>query len=184
MGPIKITQTKVVNKSRIHWIKIGSLLIGVFIVTVLGYFSYTSWHNSRQILPTTIKRQLLFPVFWPDKNEPVTISKKTLKYDSTDSILSYIARTTDGNNIIVTEQATPESITASPQVYNQLIQDINNYEEFDSRNGTVYLTHPKELNGGQTAVMDSQGTLMFVKPNKDLSDNAWRQLFNNMRIIN
>ena len=58
------------------------------------------------------------------------------------------------------------------------------YEKFDSRNGTVYLTNPKELNGGQATIMNSHGTLMFVKPVKALADNNWRQLFNNLKTQN
>lgn len=62
-----------------------------------------------------------------------------------------------------------------------LIQDLLEFEEFDIRNGTVYLTHPKELIGGQAAVMNSHRSLMFVKPLKYLAYNDWRQLFNNLK---
>jgi len=31
-------------------------------------------------------------------------------------------------------------------------------------------------------VMSTKGTLMFVKPERDLSDDQWRKLFNSLEI--
>ncbi len=180
MDSSKQTRYEIILRSKRTWFQISIILTILVILIAAGYFGFNYWQNSQQILPISIKNQIDFPVYWPNSNEPVTVNKKTLKYDSGDKILSYVARTNNGDNVTITEQATPVSITASPQVFSQLIQDLLEYEEFDSRNGTVYLTHPKELNGGQAAVMNSQGTLLFAKPTSSLVDTAWRKLFNNL----
>jgi hypothetical protein len=47
----------------------------------------------------------------------------------------------------------------------------------------VYLIRPGEQNGKEVGVLNSKGTLMFIKADKDLSGDQWKQLFNNLDII-
>ena len=166
------------------WIKIIAIMLIVAVVGVSCFFGYKHWESSKQIIPANIQKQLSFSVFWPDKNAPVTVTKNTLKYSPSNGLLSYVETTNTAVELVISEQATPDTFTASPQVYSQFIQHLLEYEEFSSLNGTVYLTHPKELKGIQTAVLNANGTLMFIKPNQNLSDNTWRQIFNDIELVN
>lgn len=170
-------------RSNKRWITVTSIVAVLIIMSVAGYFGYNRWRNSQKILPTTVKDQLTFPFYWPDKTAPLMIDKKTIKYDANSKAISYIAQTSDGAVLTISQQATPQSFTDVPQAYSKLVEILVQYGVFDSPNGTVYLTHPKQLKGGQTAVMNSKGTLVFVKPDKNLSDDTWHKVFNNLKII-
>ena len=98
-------------------------------------------------------------------------------------MLSFSAKRPSGVKISFSEQPTPGSIVDIPQVYDKLVDSLQPYNTFDSVNGKVALTHPNNLNGGQTAVMNDKGTLIFVRPTKDLTDTEWRQVFNSLSIL-
>jgi len=69
------------------------------------------------------------------------------------------------------------------QDYDKVVTSMNGYGKFDCDSGTVHLTRPKDLAGKQAAVMNAKGTLMFVKPASDLSEDQWRKLFNGLEVI-
>jgi CxxC motif-containing protein (DUF1111 family) len=45
------------------------------------------------------------------------------------------------------------------------------------------LTHPKELSGGQSAVANKAGTLIFAKPSVNLTNDEWKDFFESLRIL-
>lgn len=147
-----------------------------------GYLVYGRINDSKPILSQITKNKLNFPLFWPTKNSTYSGLKQTIKYDPSVKLISYNAVSKSGARLIITEQETPTSFSDIPQVFSKLIETMSQYAVFDSQNGTVYLTHPKELNGGQAAVMNSKGTLMFVKPVVVLDDESWKTFFNSLQI--
>jgi hypothetical protein len=78
---------------------------------------------------------------------------------------------------VVSEQSTPDQFTDIPAVYDKFLETFNQDSSFEVPAGKVYLGRPPNMEGRQAAVMNSQGTLMFVKPTTDLSGDQWRQLF-------
>ena len=159
------------------------VVLAIIVLTVGILFGYVQSQQIQQIIPTGIKKQINFLVLVPNKTAQVTIDKKSIKYDAKDKLLIYSTQMTNGIKLTISEQATPESFTDVPQVYDKLIESLFQYSAFDSVNGKVFLTHPKELKGGQSAVMNAKGTLMFVKPSKDIDIDTWRHFFNNTDII-
>lgn len=136
------------------------------------------------LIPQAIRKQVSFVIFVPGKSSADQVNHTTVKYDSSLQLLTYMAKSASNNlQIIISEQATPQSFVDIPQTYDALTTKLNQYGSFDSINGTVYLTRPKELNGGQSAVMNAKGTLLFAKPSQSLSDNDWRAFFNSLNII-
>ena len=159
---------------------LASGMVGLIIVAILGY---GAWQKSKVIIPQPIKKQLSFVIYWPIKPSPLTNNKTTIKYDPTNKLLSYVSTTTDGTKVVISQQATPDSFTDVPQVYTKFISDLQQFSSFDSPNGTVFLVRPKDLSGGQAAVLNSNGTLMFMRPDKDINTSTWKQIFNNLQII-
>jgi hypothetical protein len=80
--------------------------------------------------------------------------------------------------MVLSEQPTPDSFTDVPQVYDKVVDSMQEYQKFDVDVGTVHLTRPPSLNGKQAAVLNTKGTLLFAKPDKDLSEDQWRRFFN------
>lgn len=160
------------------------LIVFVSVVLIIvGFTGYKQWQKSKIIIPNDIKKQVTSTVFWPEKNSPVVGDKSTIKYDSENKLLSYVVRTSDGTKIVVSEQPAPDAFADFPQTYVKFAEDLRQYSSFENSNGKVYLTHPKELKGGQTAIMYAKGTLMLLRPDKDISDDTWKQIFNNLDVI-
>jgi hypothetical protein len=104
------------------------------------------------------------------------VDRKTVKYDSGLKLLSFTA-SVGGISTVFSEQPTPDSFNDAPQIYDKVLERMNDYSKFDVVAGTVHLTRPSDLGGKQAAVMNTKGTLLFAKPDRDLSTDQWRRLF-------
>lgn len=82
-----------------------------------------------------------------------------------------------GASIVVSEQPTPEAFVDVPAVYDKMVETMKTYASFDTDIGKVYLTKPDNLGGHQAAVINTKGTLLLAKTDRDLSDAQWRSLF-------
>jgi hypothetical protein len=151
-------------------------------VAVGGYLWYKQAHV---IIPANIKKQVTFVIFYPQNNSVVQVNKKTLLYEPDKKLLSYTGKFAgSGTSFTLSEQTTPDSFVDIPQAYTKLLSSLNQYDSFGTANGTVALTHPKELNGGESAVMNAKGTLLFVRPSGTVTSDDWRRLFNNLQVQN
>jgi hypothetical protein len=135
----------------------------------------------KPVLPKSITKQTTFTVFVPTTSE-IMVDTASTKYDAKLKLLSYNA-TVNGIHIVLSMQPTPESFADIPQFYDKVVAKMNEYSKFESINGTVHLTRPIDLGGKQTAVVDTKGTLIFVKPESDLTDDQWRQFFKNIDVL-
>lgn len=151
------------------FVAIGLIVIGVMLVA------------PKPPVPLEIKRAVTSTLLVPKVRE-VAVERKSMKYDKKIKLLTYTTKAF-GVTAVISQQPTPESFIDIPQVYDKVVSGMNEYSKFDSDSGTVHLTRPKELGGKQAAVMNAKGTLMFVKPETDLSEDQWRKMFNNLEII-
>ncbi len=110
----------------------------------------------------------------------VAVDQSSYKFVPGQHILSFTGRLGDGQTVTFTEQPTPTPFNDIPNYANQFLQTLFEYEAFDSLQGTVHLTHPK--GAGQAAVMNSKGTLMFVRVARDEPRATWQQLFTSMSL--
>lgn len=135
------------------------------------------------IMPPSIKKQLSFIVLYPSGNG-FTIDRSSWKYDSSLGLLTYIVTySSNDTKITVSEQSSPPEFSEVPGTLDTLTTKLNTYSDFDTLDGHVYLTHPTELKGNQSALMNTEGTLMFAKPDKNLGDDDWRRFFNSLDTI-
>ena len=159
----------------------------MFVLLILlaggGYFGYKQVSDSRAVLSRSIKSSLTFGIFWPTKDSPLIGDKTTIKYDTTENHFDYNAILSNGTLVTISEQATPESFVDIPQAYEKLVESMHTYRSFDSQTGKVYLTRPPQSSGNQTAVMNAKGTLLFMRAYKDLDDNTWTKIFNNLESL-
>ena len=181
--PVAIDRPKKADKLR--QLPLKPILIGVAIVLVAGIIAAVLMLRGGEDgpVPAEVKKQLSFGVMYPSDNQILFVDQASFSYNSQAGVLGFSGKTPDGKLISFNEQATPESFVDIPQVYDKLITSLQPYGSFDSVHGKVSLTHPKELKGGQTAVMNGKGTLVFARPDKDLSSQEWRKLFNSLQLI-
>lgn len=164
-----------------------SLVIKVSLVlgaTLLGglYFLFV-YHATPNVIPSAIKKQTSFVIFYPGPDPAVVVDAESFKYDNQAKLMSYVI-TYANIPITIAEQATPQNLIDIPQAYDKLIETLSEYGSFQSYYDKVSLTHPKEFNGQQSAVMNSRGTLVFAHPTQgDLTEDQWKKLFNGFEII-
>ncbi len=172
--------------SRFNFKKIGIvtglILAGLLLLGGIA-FGITKLTSPSQPLPSEIKKQISIVVFYPDGKDTLLVDKKTIKYDKAAKLLSFVGSTNNGTKLTFSQQPTPESFNDIQQAYTALLQKLGTYSSFDSINGRVTLTKPKELNGTQSASMNSKGTLVFVRPSKNMPDDEWKRVFNNLIIV-
>jgi hypothetical protein len=135
-------------------------------------------HKQASPLPKTVTSRISFVVYYPSKEWQTASAQATYA----NSILRFTSERF-GVQLSFSEQATPQVFNDVPQYYPSLLSKLNQYANLGTANGTVYLTKPKELQGGQTAVLNNSGTLLFVRPSQNMSSDEWRRLFNTMHVL-
>lgn len=171
------------KKYRRTIVVVVSILILVLALGTGSGFLVWRWYQDKHPIPTVIRLEATFPLFYPNQKY-VNVNKSTIKYDSTAKLLSFTGSTPSGSKLIFSEEPTPSQFNDIPGYYTALLNNMNEYQEIDTIDGQMYLTKPESVNGNQSAVMSTKGTLMFVRAEKNLSVGNWQQLFNNLTIIN
>ncbi len=157
------------------WIGVG-IVAAIGLVVILGLVL-----GPKAAVPGSIKRQVTSTLLVPQGGD-TQVNRESMKYDSSIKLLTFNAVMGE-TKMVFSEQPTPDSLNDIPQVFDNLMSSMGQYSSFVTDTGTVNLTRPKELVGKQAAVLNSKGTLMFVKPDKDLSEDQWRKLFKNLAIV-
>jgi hypothetical protein len=120
-----------------------------------------------------------FPAYKPSAASPW--QSGTPAYDAASGVLTLSLKNAD-NTLVLTQQSSPQVFSDVPQQYARMLATMNQYAEVQTSFGTVALTRPKELNGGQAAVINKTGTLLFAKPTQDLNNEQWTEFFNNLQL--
>lgn len=149
----------------------------------LGALHFLGGAGQSAIVPKATMAKVTYGVFEPQKDKVLQVDKDSVEFDEKNKIITYSAVTNDQTKLIFSEQPTPESFVDVPQAFDKLISSLQGYTSFDSVNGKVNLTHPKELKGQQAAVLNNKGTLMFIRATGNVSDDTWRQIFNNLDVV-
>lgn len=156
------------------------------IVAVIGlvgaifYLVYTHSHNNPE-LPQTVLQNARYKVYYPPKKTVVRVDGKSIRYNTAGQVTSYTAYTPSNNKLIITEQPAPDSVVHGKEGYQQLVDSLQRYDSLKSSHGTVYLTHPKELNGRQFAILRSQNTIIFIEPSQEISKSEWQKIFDSLQ---
>jgi hypothetical protein len=157
-------------------IVIGVLVVGAVVIVVLLLLP------NKQPVPSTIKRQLGSTLLVP-MGSSYTGVHDSAKFDGSTKLLSYRVTIAGAPSATVSEQPAPSQFTDIDGYYSQFISDLGEYKSFGSTAGTVYLIHPKNAPKTQVAVLTEAGTLMFVKPDANLSDSQWQAFFSAVQSI-
>lgn len=143
---------------------------------------FLAWNFSRdEQIPMDIMSQIPFVIYIP--SDEWRIKKETPAYKK--GVLSFTVVNENQNNseLGITQQVSPELFIDVPQYYPALLDRLKKYASFGTKNGTVHLTKPVELKGEQQAILNNNGTLMFVHPDRDMSDDEWRKFFNTLNTV-
>jgi len=133
-------------------------------------------------IPSTITKQLNFPILFLNKpSGSYQLEQSSIKYVNAGNdgkVFSYIVNDVS-NPITITEQAYPEAL-----IYDKLTNSINPYSEVGTIYGATTLGRPKDGGGGQVAVLKyGDGTLIFMRPQADVSNGDWLGLINSLEPV-
>lgn len=172
----KVTQVPKTHKKR----KL-IIVLTLFIVIVAGFvLTYFKFMKHTPVISPFIKSQVSTPIFLPSQKD-YKVDPQSVTFDTREKLLTFTATNIgDGSTVVVTQQPTPDTFTDIPQYFDKLVEAMGQYKQFDSLNGKVTLTKPTELKGSQTAVLNQNGTLLFARPSRDLTDDDWRRFFNGL----
>jgi hypothetical protein len=166
-----------------------SIVTAVGLLAVAGgVFVLLNASTGQVVISKQILSEANFTIFYPNiANKTASnwqFEKDLTTYDTSSGVLTLHAlQASSGKRIVLNEQPVPGAFTDVPTQYSRMLTTLNEYNELQIGFGTVALTHPKELNGGQTAVANKAGTLIFAKPSADLTDDEWSNFFGSLRIV-
>jgi hypothetical protein len=163
-------KTQSEKKSRPKYLIPSLILLGLLLA--FGSVAYVLKHRQNSTLPANVASHINFTVYVPpnDIKQTYEIDRSSITYNKNTGVLTMTA-IAPGNKIYITEQAQPDTFSDIPQYYPQLLDRLHQYAEFQTAIGTVTLTHPTELNGGQSAVSKAGGTLTFAHPEHNFFDS-------------
>ena len=151
------------------------LVIGIIIIIIL--IVYPNKPPFRGELKSQVTSTILIP-----KGNNYAVVRDTAKYSRTEKLLSFKITQYDKTIATITEQPTPETFTDIPEFAGKFFTHAGEYKSFDSINGAVHLLHPQK-NIKDAAAMNAKGTLMFVNPQVNFSEDDWRKLFQSISIL-
>lgn len=179
---VRAAQMPARSKKRLPTIKL-SLKRALFTAAALaivggGLFAAITFLRPASPVPPDIQAKLTYGIYLPKDEQVLKLEPNSITYSDEVEVLSYVAVRQNGDKVTFTQQATPESFTDVPQAYDKLLSSLQEYSSFDSVHGKVALTKPKELKGDQSAVMNANGTLLFIRPGDMLTNDEWRKIIN------
>jgi hypothetical protein len=166
---------QLIQKYRNNYRSLSAVIV-IFVLMIAGYFIYEISHPNP--VPFNIQNSVKFAIFYPSPSKTIIIKKPSFKYDKSKGQLIFDV-SFEGNEIIFSEQSSPDSFSADPNFYQNLVQSLDDYATFQSLDGRVDLTIPAQTKQ-QTAIMNAKGTLVFANSNKKMSEANWKLLFNSV----
>lgn len=140
-------------------------------------------HTAASPIPSNVRKQLTFTPFIAASTDAFAVDQVShYTYDTSNQTLRFTLQSKATGTLTVSEQPTPPQFIDIDSYYTKLVDTLNRYSAFDSQFGTVYLTKPSTLPNGQMAIMNADGVLVFVRSEKDLNDDTWRQIFTTLNL--
>lgn len=155
------------------------------LVLVVGLFAlYSQTIGSKNpVIPADLQFKAKFALFYPPKNSALKIDKQTYKYEPQDGLLSFVSYSPSKTKLIVSQQAAPPSMVAGNPAYQTLIKSLPGVKSFNTANGTVTATHTASKANPGFAFMTKDGTMMIIRPSKQVSDTEWKQIFSSFKTV-
>jgi len=147
---------------------VGGTLLAV------GVIVGTHLLTTHSFLPDPLSQEVSFTVFHPKGVSTVAVDRSTIAYDQTNKYLKF-SGTFQGGQLTFSEQATPQQYSDIPETFTRQMEQWHESSTLDVAIGKVHLTRPE--NKAYVAVVNEQGTLMFVSSPQNLSQDAWRLVF-------
>jgi hypothetical protein len=115
-------------------------------------------------------------------SEYKAVNQRTVSFNKEVGGLSYNA-TFNNVTYTVNEQPTPDIFSENPSVYGFKLDQMKQFQDLQTSIGKVTLTKPTEFGGQVVAVSNINGTLTFIRANQPLTEDQWKNFYNNLELI-
>jgi hypothetical protein len=159
---------------RFWWLILALIVLAGVGIWLIGWLM-------RPFIPGSIVRQSPFVLIYPHPSTAIIYQTSSFKYDANIKQFSFVVHY-NNQDLVFSEQPAAPQFTDIKTYYSKFIGTLGGYASFNNTLGQVDLTRPSKP-GLETAVMVTNGTLLFAKSQKDMSEDAWRQLFNNLVLV-
>jgi hypothetical protein len=170
-------------------VKLRKVAIYASIFVVVGLTGFGSWMlvpeaGSQKVLVSSTDQKILNrPYFYPKDKRVVAIDQNTVRVDTEKKVISFFAHLTDGNVLLgYSQQKGGSDYIDSSDKLKTLLKDLGKYASFTSPYGTVYLTKSVSQKNQPVAVLNSNGNLLFIQAEKDLTDVQWKAIIDDLSL--
>lgn len=162
--------------------KKGPVLCGAVVaVLTLIAFGWVLFRPMQSPVPAHIKQQVGFSILYPAGSP---IDPTSWRYLPSQSTISFTAHK-DGFSVIFTEQEVPLAFQDDTAAYDRFIGSLHPFANFQTNLGNVslidFVTATDFQPAGQAGILNAKGTLLLVHPDRELSEDEWRDLFRSIR---
>lgn len=161
-------------------------LVVIFLtIVILGaaaaalYFKNTESDPIPQEVRTKVSHSVIFP-----STSKARIDDTSYTYLADQKVLKFNVQYS-GKTVVFSQQPTPENIGSGEQAYYPAL-GIRPYAQFNSPLGPVALAKFWQSGtlepAGQSAILVAGGTMLTAHSDKGLSNQEWKELFENLKI--
>jgi hypothetical protein len=157
-------------------------IVIVFMLTICAFL--LKWQidkTSASPVPKSINSRLDFKVIYPHAFQIKTDSWSYLESEKT------LAFTVQDNKVDITftQQKTPLAYQDDETAYNRFIGTLRPLANFKVPLGDVSIVSFVEQGSynpvGRTGILNAQGTMLLVHPEKEISEDDWLRLFRSLK---
>lgn len=164
--------------------KVVVLVLLVIILITVAIGGYLYFNRDTNPIPKQLRSQLTFSPFVIPVNTKghSTSDYEFNKTDDGTQILKYEIHF-ENNVIIISQYPQPPQFSEIPDFKNQWLNNTaQQYSSVSSSSGTIYLGRAVKQNNKQLAIMIERGLLVFLSPDKKLTEQQWRSLGDQLEI--
>lgn len=158
----------------------------VLIVTGIAIGKLLTYGNTTNPLPESIKKDIDFSAFVikPGSENYHMSSIKAASAEDGTKTLSYIIDAPFGS-VTLNEYPQPAQFNEIPELKNKFLSDvIQQTSTVSTTNGALSVGRmAKQQTDKQIAVLLEKGLVVFFNPEKNLTDDEWRKIVDNLVIV-
>jgi hypothetical protein len=161
------------------WPKLAGLAVIVILVAVATVVIYRLLTAQSNPIPAALQKQLSFsPFVIPTGTKGYTTRNYKLStVEGTTQLLTYSILTPANQTISLSEYTQPPQFNEIPNYKDQFLSGVaQQYDTVQTTNGSIDLGHLARSGNKPVAIMLERGLLVFMSPDKDMSNTQWHQL--------
>ena len=169
---------------RLKWLLVAVLIATLVALAVGATGVYQYMTRDSNPIPQQMRSKLTFSPF-VIPTDTKNISTSNYKFDKVEDgteIFSYLI-SLKSYNVTISEYTQPSQFTDIPEYKNQFLSEvIKQYGTVQTSNGTIYLGRAAKQNNKQLAIMIESGLIVFLNPDKELTNAQWRSIGDQLEI--